>query len=148
MERAELERYAALDASGFLPGVGEEPVDFESRIAAIRAAHEEFGEELAEKGEVVVTNYYDFLTLEHLTPVWSVTENGRVVQSGTLAPLTTKPHASETVKIPFTLPAAPKPGAEYFLNLAGIVVHFCLKRCECVDTGSYDFPWYDSACNV
>ena len=49
MERAELERYAALDASGFLPGVGEEPVDFESRIAAIRAAHEEFGEELAEK---------------------------------------------------------------------------------------------------
>ena len=54
MERAELERYAALDASGFLPGVGEEPVDFESRIAAIRAAHEEFGEELAEKGEVVV----------------------------------------------------------------------------------------------
>ena len=29
MERAELERYAALDASGFLPGVGEEPVDFE-----------------------------------------------------------------------------------------------------------------------
>jgi len=25
--------------------------------------------------------------------------------------------------------------AEYFLNLAGIVVHFCLNICEAVDTG-------------
>ena len=69
------------------------------------------------KGEVVVTNYYDFLTLAHLNAVWSVTENGRVIQSGSLAPLKTKPHASETVKIPFVLPARPKAGAEYFLNL-------------------------------
>lgn len=69
------------------------------------------------KGEVVVTNHYDFLTLAHLNPVWSVTENGRVIQSGALAPLKTKAHTSEKVRIPFTMPSKPKAGAEYFLNL-------------------------------
>ena len=69
------------------------------------------------KGEIKVTNYYDFLTLEHLSISWNVTENGRTIQSGMLPPLKTKPQATETVRIPFTLPAAPKPGAEYFLNV-------------------------------
>ncbi len=54
MEPSELEHYAALDASGFMPGVDEEPSDFETRVAAIRDAHREFEEELAEKGEMVV----------------------------------------------------------------------------------------------
>jgi len=54
MERSELEHYAALDASGFLPGVDEAPSDFETRVAAIRDAHREFEEELTEKGELVV----------------------------------------------------------------------------------------------
>lgn len=90
------------------PGLTE----YKKVIAPVRVAAGKL-----EKGEVIVTNYYDFLTLEHLNPVWSVTENGRVIQSGMLAPLTTKPHTTETVKIPFTLPASPKPGAEYFLNL-------------------------------
>ena len=77
MERAELERYAALDASGFLPGVGEEPVDFESRIAAIRAAHEEFGEELAEKGEVVVFDEFRLRESERI-PADIIAEAGEV----------------------------------------------------------------------
>lgn len=77
MERAELERYAALDASGFLPGVGEEPVDFEARIAAIRAAHEEFGEELAEKGEVVVFDEFRLRESERI-PADIIAEAGEV----------------------------------------------------------------------
>lgn len=58
----DLERYAALDAAGFLPGAGEEAAAFESRIAAIRNAHQEFEEELAEKGEVTV--FQEFLLRE------------------------------------------------------------------------------------
>ena len=54
MEASELEHYAAFDASGFLSGVDEDPADFEVRVAAIRDAHREFEEELAEKGETVV----------------------------------------------------------------------------------------------
>ena len=54
MEPSELEHYAALDASGFMPGVDEDPSDFDTRVAAIRDAHREFEEELAEKGEMVV----------------------------------------------------------------------------------------------
>lgn len=49
-----LERYAALDAAGFLPGAGEDAADFEARISAITDAHREFEEELAAKGEVTV----------------------------------------------------------------------------------------------
>ena len=52
MPHPELERYTALDAAGFLPGVGEEAADFESRVAAIRDAHKQFEEELAEKCSV------------------------------------------------------------------------------------------------
>ncbi len=36
------------------------------------------------KGQVSVHNYYDFLDLKHLNIVWSVSENGRPVQSGSL----------------------------------------------------------------
>ena len=69
------------------------------------------------KGKVSVHNYYDFLTLSHLNIVWSVSENGKPVQSGTLAPMTVKAHQTETLTIPFTMPRNPKPGAEYFLNI-------------------------------
>ena len=62
MPHPELERYTALDAAGFLPGVGEEAADFESRVAAIRDAHKQFEEELAEKGEVTV--FQEFLLKE------------------------------------------------------------------------------------
>ena len=49
-----LERYAALDAAGFLPGAGEDAIDFEARVSAITDAHREFEEELAAKREVTV----------------------------------------------------------------------------------------------
>ncbi len=49
-----LDRYCALDAAGFLPGAGEAPAEFLSRVEAILDAHREFEAELAEKGEVTV----------------------------------------------------------------------------------------------
>ncbi len=69
------------------------------------------------KGIVTVSNHYDFRSLEHLSVVWSVSENGVPVQTGMLAPLKTRARTSEDVTVPFVFPANPKPGAEYFLNL-------------------------------
>ena len=70
------------------------------------------------KGLVSVKNYYDFNTLEHLSIVWSVSENGTTIRTGNLPPMKTKAHETEDLTIPFTLPAAPVPGAEYFLNIS------------------------------
>jgi beta-galactosidase/evolved beta-galactosidase subunit alpha len=69
------------------------------------------------KGEVKIANYYDFITLEHLSCVWSLEENGSPVQSGTVQLPVIKARSQKTVKIPFSLPKRLKPGAEYFLNL-------------------------------
>ncbi len=69
------------------------------------------------KGIVTVTNHYDFLTLEHLNVTWSISENGKPVQSGSMAPLTIKARSSADVKVPYAFPKNPKAGAEYFLNL-------------------------------
>ncbi|MBO7147621.1 MAG: DUF4981 domain-containing protein [Lentisphaeria bacterium] len=69
------------------------------------------------KGIIAVTNHYDFRTLEHLNVTWSVSENGIPCQSGILAPLKTAPGTTEEITIPYQIPAKPKAGAEYFLNL-------------------------------
>ena len=90
------------------PGLTE----YKKVIAPVRA---EFSD--ARKGKVKVSNLYDFLTLEHLNIGWNLTENGKVIQSGLLAPLKTKPHETSEITVPYTIPAFPKAGAEYFLNL-------------------------------
>ena len=69
------------------------------------------------KGEVKISNYYDFLTLDHLSCVWSLSENGSPIQSGMIMLPEIKARTTKAVKIPFVLPKNLKPGAEYFLNL-------------------------------
>ncbi|MBO4648288.1 MAG: DUF4981 domain-containing protein [Lentisphaeria bacterium] len=69
------------------------------------------------KGIVSVANHYDFITLEHLHVTWSVSENGSPIQSGILAPLSIPARSAGNITVPYTLPANPKAGAEYFLNL-------------------------------
>lgn len=80
MEPSELEHYAALDASGFMPGVDENPADFEVRVAAIRDAHREFEEELAEKGEMVVFEEFRVRTEERI-PSEIIAEAGDVTNA-------------------------------------------------------------------
>lgn len=69
------------------------------------------------KGEITLCNDYDFLSLEHLLIFWSVTENGKVIQSGSLLPGNIPPHGKNVITVPWRLPANPKPGAEYFAEL-------------------------------
>jgi beta-galactosidase/evolved beta-galactosidase subunit alpha len=69
------------------------------------------------KGKVRVTNHYDFASLEHLAVSWTLTQNGKVIESGTLPSLTTRARTSEVITVPFQQPATLLPGGEYFLNL-------------------------------
>lgn len=77
MESSELEHYAALDASGFLPGIGEEPADFDARVAVIRDAHREFEEELTEQGEMTVFDEFRLHADERI-PASIIAEAGEV----------------------------------------------------------------------
>jgi beta-galactosidase/evolved beta-galactosidase subunit alpha len=68
------------------------------------------------RGTVRVTNRYDFLSLAHLQPVWHISADGVVLQSGALPPLHLAAQRSKTVQVPSTLPPA-QPATEYWLTL-------------------------------
>lgn len=68
-------------------------------------------------GRVAIRNKYDFLNLDAFDCTWSLSENGRVIQSGTLAPVHLSPNDSTIVTIPFQQPVL-TPGAEYWLRVA------------------------------
>ncbi len=71
----------------------------------------------APAGRIRVRSEYDFLTLEHLQPSWTLKAEGRVLASGALAPLTTGPGEQTTLQVP--LPELPKgPEGEVWLNLS------------------------------
>ncbi|MFL6558020.1 MAG: glycoside hydrolase family 2 TIM barrel-domain containing protein, partial [Bacillus sp. (in: firmicutes)] len=59
-----------------------------------------------QKGEVEITNLYDFSTLEHLQFSWSVEKDGTIVENGTLETgfLGLEPGQKTIVTIPYELP--------------------------------------------
>jgi len=67
-------------------------------------------------GRFTVTNRYDFADLSHLRGEWTLVEDGQVLQSGALPPLTLAPGAVETLTAPYRPPVV-RPGAEYWLNV-------------------------------
>ena len=76
------------------------------------------------KGVIRVKNLYGFRTLEHLQIVWSLSENGTPLQSGSLPSLKTPAGEAGELIVPFILPE-PKAGAEYFLNLSFLLKEDC-----------------------
>ena len=70
------------------------------------------------KGLLKVTNHYDFLSLAHLHITWSLSENGKPLQSGILPQQELPARKSATLKIPFRMPDVVTPAAEYFLNVS------------------------------
>jgi beta-galactosidase len=78
-------------------------------------------------GHLAVWNKYHTLTLSHLDIVWTVEEDGRAIQSGSLPSLCLRPNARGWLDVPFTPPTSLAPGAEYFLT-----VRFVLNQ---------DTPW-------
>jgi len=78
------------------------------------------------RGKVTVYNDYDFISLDGFQGYWELTEDGVVLQSGTLPRLDTRPGTTETLRIPFAQPKL-RPGRDYHLK-----VSFALAR---------DMPW-------
>nr|MBP8305003.1 DUF4981 domain-containing protein [Phycisphaerae bacterium] len=67
---------------------------------------------------VEVKNGYDFLNLADVGRLyWSLTAEGRVLQSGVLRPLDLEPGSAREVSIPIR-PFKPRTGVEYFLDLS------------------------------
>jgi len=70
------------------------------------------------RGRVSMRNAYDFQDLGFLRLVWTLTESGTVLDEGDLGRLDLAPGEVRTVEVPFHLPEAPRPGAEYWLDLS------------------------------
>jgi len=68
-------------------------------------------------GAVTVWNKYLALDLSHLEFAWEFTEDGAVLQSGTLKAPAAQPGTKAALKVPFTAPARLKAGGEYWLNV-------------------------------
>ncbi len=67
-------------------------------------------------GKVLVRNKYDFISLDFLDIAWEMTENGEVIQNGSLPKMTLSPKQTQEIRIPFKKPQL-KPGAEYFIKV-------------------------------
>ncbi|WP_052825812.1 glycoside hydrolase family 2 TIM barrel-domain containing protein [Neotamlana nanhaiensis] len=69
-------------------------------------------------GKFTLQNRHHVSTLDKYDVIWQITENGKVIQSGTLPQLHTKPYQTQTLTIPFKK-LKPKAGHEYFINIKG-----------------------------
>jgi beta-galactosidase len=73
-------------------------------------------------GKVMVHNKYFFIPLDFVEAFWEVTENGVVIDNGTLGSIAVGPQENRAVTVPFK-PIIAKPGCEYHLK-----VSFALKE--------------------
>lgn len=73
--------------------------------------------ENVEKGIFKIRNRYQFISLDGFTALWSFSENGKVISSGTLVLPEIKPFTEQVVKVPYTI-SKPAPGAEYFVRIS------------------------------
>lgn len=69
------------------------------------------------KGEVKITNLYDFISLDHLVMSWNIEVDGKVVEGGEMSVTGVSPKDSRVVTIPYSLPNNPEPNTDYWLNI-------------------------------
>ncbi len=67
-------------------------------------------------GNIEVVNNYDFLDLSGFELIWSITADGRPVQSGTVRDMDIAAESEAIVRLPYTLGTL-RPGPAYHLNL-------------------------------
>ncbi len=68
-------------------------------------------------GKIGLRNRYAFTNLSKFVPHWTLSEDGVVIDQGTLAPIDLAPGASKNVTLPVAMPSA-RPGREYFVQLS------------------------------
>jgi beta-galactosidase len=69
-------------------------------------------------GRFTVWNKYHSVDLSHLNIRWELTQDGREVDSGRLAPLNLGPDQKGPLNIPLKAPFVAQAGAEYFLKIS------------------------------
>ncbi len=69
------------------------------------------------KGEVRITNRYDFQSLDTLQGTWKLLADGETAKAGYLERLSLEPGQSQTITIPIGS-FDPEPGVEYFLDVS------------------------------
>lgn len=88
-----------------------------------------------ERGIIFIKNKYFFTNLNDFDLYWTVWEDGKIIQSGSIEELNIAPQACKYVKIPFSKPDL-IPGAEYWLKIS-----FCLSQsCIWADEG-HEIAW-------
>jgi beta-galactosidase len=70
-----------------------------------------------EHGKIAIRNRYAFTNLNRFVPHWTLTEDGVLMQEGTLPPLDLAPGTSTELTLPYKI-ESPKPGREYFVQLS------------------------------
>ncbi len=88
-----------------------------------------------EAGTFRVTNRYAFSDLSGLDVNWTLSADGRVLQSGTLLPLGTPPDESTVLNVPYQRPGL-LPGTEYWLTL-----HFTIKSAQPLLDKGHEVAW-------
>ncbi|MEX0744979.1 MAG: glycoside hydrolase family 2 TIM barrel-domain containing protein, partial [Phycisphaeraceae bacterium] len=76
-----------------------------------------------DRGQVRLTNRYDFLSLDHLRLAWRVSCDGALVQSGDAPLPSVSPGEQADVRLPMRRPATLVAGAEYHLDLTFTLGH-------------------------
>ncbi|HEO8420913.1 TPA: DUF4981 domain-containing protein [Yersinia enterocolitica] len=89
------------------------------------------------KGLVSISNYYHYLTLEHLRGIWKLNQDGKVIQQGELAPLSVSPGSKTILNIPFDSSLI-KPGSEYWLH-----INFSLRENQLWAEHGHEVAWED-----
>ncbi len=72
--------------------------------------------------KIEVINRFDFKTSENYRFSWTITEDGAVIDKGTLATGVINPQSSKVVEVPYKA-ITPMPGAQYHLNFEVAVVN-------------------------
>jgi len=88
------------------------------------------------QGRLLVWNKYHSLSLAHLSIVWELLEDGKLVQSGNLAPMRLAAGQKGELVVPFQQPDPLLPGAEYHLN-----VRFVLKEATLWAPVGHEIGW-------
>jgi beta-galactosidase len=89
----------------------------------------------AAAGKVRIRNKYFFTNLKEFDLVWTLSRDGRAIESGSLAPVDLAPGRSRETVVPFTKPVI-QPGSEYRLDLS-----FTLRRDTAWAAKGHEVAW-------
>ncbi|WHX26134.1 glycoside hydrolase family 2 TIM barrel-domain containing protein [Virgibacillus halodenitrificans] len=87
-------------------------------------------------GKVAIKNLYDFISLNHLTLVWTIEADGQALQSGSCVLENIHAGQVQEIELDYVLPAVGEPHTDYWLNIS-----FKLKKDTLWATSGYEIAW-------